>query len=91
MRVGTKELKNRLSHYLRRVRSGEVLRVTDRGEEVAEIRAVPPQRSGNDDAVLAELEAEGLVTVGRGRFAPARPVSLRGSTSAGRAILEDRD
>lgn len=38
--VGIRELKNRLSHYVRLVRSGESVLVTARGEAVAEL--VPP-------------------------------------------------
>ena len=37
--VGIRELKNRLSEYIRLVREGEVVMVTDRGEVVAELRA----------------------------------------------------
>jgi antitoxin (DNA-binding transcriptional repressor) of toxin-antitoxin stability system len=35
--VGLRELKNRLSEYVREVRSGEGVLVTDRGEVVAEL------------------------------------------------------
>ena len=38
--MGLRELKNRLSEYVREVRSGEGVLVTDRGEVVAEL--VPP-------------------------------------------------
>jgi prevent-host-death family protein len=38
--VGVRELKNRLSEYLRDVRAGERVLVTDRGEVVAEL--APP-------------------------------------------------
>jgi antitoxin (DNA-binding transcriptional repressor) of toxin-antitoxin stability system len=50
--VGVRELKARLSHWLRKVREGEVVLVTDRGEVVAEIRPgkppadVPPEMAG---------------------------------------------
>jgi antitoxin (DNA-binding transcriptional repressor) of toxin-antitoxin stability system len=37
--VGIRELKSKLSAYLRLVKAGEVVRVTDRGEVVAEIHA----------------------------------------------------
>ena len=40
--VGIRELKNRLSEYVRLVREGEVVRVTDRGEVVAELRQPEP-------------------------------------------------
>ena len=36
--VGVKQLKSRLSEYLRLVRSGEIVLVTDRDEVVAELR-----------------------------------------------------
>ena len=36
--VGIRELKSRLSHYVREVGAGEVFVVTDRGEPVAELR-----------------------------------------------------
>ena len=36
--VGIRELKNRLSAYLRMVRRGEAILITDRGEVVAELR-----------------------------------------------------
>lgn len=40
--VGVKELKARLSEYLRAVKAGEVFLVTDRGEVVAELRQPRP-------------------------------------------------
>jgi prevent-host-death family protein len=63
--VGIRELKNSLSEYLRRVRSGESVFVTDRGEIVAEL--TPPGRDRSDPAVppgLSALARRGLATVG---------------------------
>jgi antitoxin (DNA-binding transcriptional repressor) of toxin-antitoxin stability system len=60
--VGIRELKNRLSEYVRLVREGEVILVTDRGEVVAELRA--PQAAGELEQkypVLAEMARKGLV------------------------------
>jgi len=91
MKVGTKDLKNRLSHYLRQVRRGEIVRVTDRGRVVAEIRAIAPVEEGDECAALAELEASGLVSPGSRRFRAVQPVRARGGVRASRAILEDRD
>lgn len=63
--VGLRELKNRLSEYVREVRSGESVLVTDRGEVVAEL--VPPG-SGNDKrgapSGLLVLARKGKVTLG---------------------------
>lgn len=60
--VGVKELKARLSEYLRYVRAGEAVLVTDRGEVVAELRptAATYVAPGPDPAMEA-LHAEGEV------------------------------
>jgi antitoxin (DNA-binding transcriptional repressor) of toxin-antitoxin stability system len=63
--VGVRDLKAHLSEYLRRVRGGEVVLVTDRGEVVAELRAplalreVPDQYGG-----LRKLAERGVATLG---------------------------
>src|SRR5215472_9298465 len=62
--VGVRELKNRLSEYIRRVRAGEEVLVTDRGEVVAEIG--PPGHGGTDASLppgLVALARRGLVTL----------------------------
>jgi len=63
--VAVKELKNRLSSYLREVIAGEVVLVTDRGRVVAELRqpssGVPLSAH---DQVLERLRAEGVLVVG---------------------------
>ena len=68
--VGVRDLKNRLSEYIRQVRAGESVLVTDRGEVVAEL--APPGQGTADATVphgLLALSKRGLVTVG----APATP------------------
>jgi hypothetical protein len=60
--VGIRELKNRLSQYIRDVRAGEVVLVTDRGEVVAELR--PPGISPPPPDVppgLLDLARKGLI------------------------------
>jgi len=63
--VAVKELKNRLSSYLRDVKAGEVVLVTDRGQVIAELRqpsvTVPP---GAHDRALERLSAEGVLVPG---------------------------
>ena len=44
--VGIRELKAHLSHYVRLARQGERVIVTDRGREVAELRAITPVHPG---------------------------------------------
>ena len=88
--VGARELKARLGAYLRRVRQGHTLVVTDRGQPVAELR---PVGSGTGvDAVLAKLKAVGAVTRTVDKpLAPFRQVESHGGGSAAAAVLEDRE
>lgn len=67
-RIGVRELRQHASRYLRRVRAGEVIEVTDRGTPVARLvpvpagshweqllatgQVLPPERAGN----LADVE-----------------------------------
>jgi prevent-host-death family protein len=60
-RVGVRELRQNLSVYLRRVRNGEALEVTERGQPVARLQPLVDR----DDAA-GRLEARGL-SVRRGR------------------------
>lgn len=58
-RAGIREIRDRFSKYIDRVRRGEEIIVTDRGRDVAVIR---PVRSGDSvDALLDRLQAEGVI------------------------------
>ena len=63
--VAIRELKNRLSSYLREVAAGEVVLVTDRGRVVAELRrpSAEVERAPVERA-LARLEEEGSLVPG---------------------------
>ena len=92
--VGVRELKNRLSEYLREVRRGESVLVTDRGEVVAEFS--PPRHGAIDPGVpsaLLALAKRGLITLGSpGDHLPyeAMPRSRRGRRSAAQLLDEER-
>jgi prevent-host-death family protein len=77
MEAGIRDLRNHLSQYLDRVRSGEEIVVTDRGEAIA--RLVPLDRP----RVLDRLIAQGLVEPAptRTRSRPRRRGSSRGLVS----------
>lgn len=88
--VGSRELKTRLGTYLRKVRRGATLVVTDRGEPVAQLCPVENGVSA-EDAGLAKLEALGAVTRSRGaRLAPLRPIRSKGRP-ASEAVIEGRE
>ena len=68
MNIGTAELRNRLSYFLKQVRRGRRVVVLDRGQPVAEL--VPFTSEAQDlGGRIAEMSREALVT--------ARPVRER--------------
>jgi antitoxin (DNA-binding transcriptional repressor) of toxin-antitoxin stability system len=62
--IGVKQLKARLSEYVRLVKAGETILVTDRDEVVAELRPARRQRRTSDDLedILQGLADSGEVT-----------------------------
>jgi hypothetical protein len=66
--VGVRELKNRLSEYLRLVKNGEHILVTDRGDVVAELRQ-PSSRPALPYPQLLDAVRKGQARLGR----PNRP------------------
>jgi antitoxin (DNA-binding transcriptional repressor) of toxin-antitoxin stability system len=92
--VGVRELKNRLSEYIRQVRSGESVLVTDRGEVVAEL--APPGRTTGDGEVPAALLAlakRGLATLGAPGDAglyPSFPRKRKRKFTAAQLLEEER-
>ena len=68
-RVGVRELRQNLSVYLRRVRRGETLEVTERGRPVAVLQPIAAADDG-----LARLETRGIpVRRGAGNLADLPP------------------
>jgi prevent-host-death family protein len=62
--VGIKELKNRLTEYLRRTKKGEEVIVTERGKPIAVIQPIESvEQLQTLEAKLAKLAALGIVTL----------------------------
>ena len=91
--VGIRELKNRLSEYVRLVRAGEEFLVTDRGEVVAELRQ-PLRGEGSVEPYpgLARLAREGRLRPGSGNSRDLYPVLARRAPegTAARLLEEER-
>lgn len=85
--VGLRELKNRLSEYVRWVRAGETILVTDRGEVVAELRRPGrPPADADIEPGLLELASQGLLRLGGPNspdLYPSMPRALRSLSVAG--------
>jgi len=85
--VGVRELKARLSRYLKRVGQGERVIVTDRGHPIA---VICPAGAQDGEERIAAMMRDGAVHWNGGRpRGSARPAKLRGASVA-EAIIEDR-
>jgi len=85
--VGVRELRDHLSDYLRRVREGELLVITDRGRPIGELG--PVEGRGNVE------RARALVRQGVARWSGGKPKGLVGAPRPKRgwvsdAVIEDR-
>ncbi len=88
--VGAREFKTRLGTYLRQVREGRTLTITDRGRPVATV--TPVDMTGQSiEARLERLRAEGVVTgTGKPLSRVHNPVDLKGRPLS-EIIIEDRE
>ena len=88
MRVGTRELKSKLSEYLRRVKAGETIIVTERGKTIGQIVPVRPTLEKR----LQALVESGIAEWNGEKYRPKKPVARnRSSKQLSDLIIEDRD
>jgi prevent-host-death family protein len=82
--VGIKELKSKLSTYIKRVHQGEIIVVTDHGKEVALLSPISSERQ----AIKSLLEA------GKASWAGGKPSGIKGLHIEGpplaETVLEER-
>lgn len=89
--VGVRELKSRLTYYLRRTRQGEDVIVTERGRPIAILQRLDVASASGRDANLARLAAHGVVILPTRK--PSRtwkPVTHRGRPVSD-TVLEARE
>jgi prevent-host-death family protein len=87
-RVGTRELKNKLSEYLRRVKAGETIIVTERGKTIGQIVPVKPTL---EERLQAMVDA-GLAEWNGQKLKPYKPVAVnRGPRLLSDLVVEDRE
>ena len=85
--AGIKDLKNRLSYYLREVKKGEKILITEREKVIATI--VPVERA-SEDAKLLSLVKEGFAAWKGGKpSGSTKPIKIKGKTVS-EIVLEDR-
>ena len=87
MRVGMRELKSKLSEYLRRVKAGETIIVTERGRMIGQIIPVKPTL---EERMKALAEAGFLEYSGK-KLNPYRPkIVNRSGRLISDIVVEDR-
>jgi prevent-host-death family protein len=89
--VGVKELKDRLSQYLRHTKLGEEVIVTERGTPIALIQPIKSaDKAASLEARLARLAARGTVTLPTQKpLKRVRLVKVSGKPIS-KAIVDDR-
>jgi prevent-host-death family protein len=93
MQASIREMKNRLSQYIKRVRAGREVVITDRGKPVARLVPVGPEVSEEADIVARTL-ALPWVRPGKGGKPKGsrKGVALRGKgPTAAEIVLQDRE
>lgn len=84
--IGVRELRQNLSVYLRQVKAGELIEVTERGQPVAILAPGGVERN-----VLDRLVAAGRATLARGDLlALGRPLGQRPARRLSRALADLR-
>ena len=92
MEVSVRELKNRLSEYLKRVQAGEEVIVTSRHRPVA--RLSPLQGAPSESEVIARIRALPSVRPGTGGKprGASNPISWKpGEKTLSELVMEDRE
>ena len=86
--VNIRELKSRLSHYLRLVKAGESVEIMERGTPIGRIipTALPVQ-----DRIEA-MARSGLLLWNKRKLKPRMPVArVRGKRTVAELLIEDRE
>ena len=93
--VSVSVLKAKLSEYVRRMKAGETIVLTERGRPVGQLQPLTlPQTDEQERARLERLAAQGLIKLGTGRipkdFWKRKLVSVPGNAAV-EAVLKDRE
>ncbi len=87
MRVGTRELKSKLSEYMRRVKSGQTIVVTEHGKPIGQI---VPVKASLEERMQA-MVATGLAEWDGQKLKPYKPMAInRGDRQVSDLVVEDR-
>jgi len=94
MEVSIREMKNRLSKYLKLVQTGKDVVITDRGKPVARLTPVVPTAEETEAEAIRRINALPWVRPGKGGKVKGakRPIPWQpGEKMLSEMILEDRE
>ncbi len=85
--IGIRELKTKLSRYIRLVRAGETILITSRGEVVAELRQPDAVNGSTNNLALNAMIREGTARLGSSERADELyEIDIQHSLPPGRAL-----
>ena len=88
--VGIRELKSRLSHYMRHVKSGKTVTITERGKPVGQI--IPMAQEQSLEERLEAMAEAGLLEWNGQKLEPTpRVARTQGERTVADLLLEDRE
>ncbi len=88
LRVSIRELKNRLSYYLRLAKGGRIVEVTERGKPIGQIVPFTPAL----DERLKAMEVLGILVRSEGKLPPRKPVTeLHKEKTVAELLVESRE
>ncbi len=86
--VGVRELKNQLSKYLRQVKAGQTILITEHGQTVG--RIIPMSHSLEDR--MQNLRQSGVIAWNGKKLKRLKPLArTRGKKTVAQLLLEDRE
>ncbi len=88
--VGIRELKSRLSHYMRHVKSGQTVTITERGKPIGQIIPIVQEQS-LEERLEAMAEAGLLEWNGQKLEPTSRVARTQGDRTVAELLLEDRE
>ncbi|GIX27011.1 type II toxin-antitoxin system Phd/YefM family antitoxin [Pelomicrobium sp. G1] len=94
MEVSVRELKNRLSEYLRRAAAGEEVLIKSHGRSVARLVPAPTGREDTEAAAIARIRALPFVIPGKGGKPEGakRPIKIKpGEKTLAQIVIEGRE
>jgi prevent-host-death family protein len=85
--VGVRELKSQLSHYLRQVKAGRTISITEHGKTIG--RIVPPTLSLEEK--LEGMRRAGVIRWNGKKLKPMKPIAkVKSGHSLAQLILDER-